>query len=161
MSKKISASAYAKHRGISLVSVSKAIQSGKISAEQNGKGYLIDPVVADREWSGAVTREHGKASLQPSPVSGQEMTYAKSRAIKEAYAARLKKLEYEQAMGSMVDSDEVRRQAYAAGKLTQTKIMSIPIRIAPQLAGMDDVQEIRRLLEDELRYALEELTRGK
>jgi hypothetical protein len=49
----IKASEYAIHRGVSKAAVSKAIKAGKISLLADG---TIDPVLADKQWAGSVSR---------------------------------------------------------------------------------------------------------
>jgi hypothetical protein len=148
---------YARHRGCTIGAIQKGIKDGRISAKKVGSQWRIDVAVADSELRETDVDADSDGVHEDDDIP----SYAKSRAKKEAYLAKLKQLEYEQAKGRLVDSEDVRRDAYEVGKVTQTKIMAVAIRIAPQLAGMEDVQEIKRLIEDELRYALEDLTRGK
>jgi hypothetical protein len=156
MASDMSAGQYAKHRGISVKNVTKAIEEGRITAQKVGNRFVIDQVKADKEWarntSQPRTNPGGRVEQEPSGPS-----YAQSRAIKEAYLARLKKLEYERELGALVDADQVRRDGYAAGKLVQSKMLAIPDRLAGQLAGMTDVAAIKRVLVDEIRYALSEV----
>jgi hypothetical protein len=156
MKNKMSASQYAKHRGIAVKNVIKAIEEERITGVKEGTKWVIDPAVADREWA------DNTANPKIAPGGNIEIdlgnqSYAQSRAIKEAYLARLKKLEYERELGALVDADQVRRDGYAAGKLVQSKMLAIPDRLAGQLAGMTEVAAIKRVLVDEIRYALSEV----
>jgi pyruvate/2-oxoglutarate dehydrogenase complex dihydrolipoamide acyltransferase (E2) component len=58
----LSLRAYAKHRGVSLAAVQKAIHSGRITANADG---LIDSDRADAEWA-AKTRP-GQRRARPAP----------------------------------------------------------------------------------------------
>jgi hypothetical protein len=159
MSSGMSAGQYAKHRGISVKNVTKAIEEGRITAEKVGNRFVIDQVKADKEWARNTSqpRTNPGGCVEQEPIYQSGPSYAQSRAIKEAYLARLKKLEYERELGALVDADQVRRDGYAAGKLVQSKMLAIPDRLAGQLAGMTDVAAIKRVLVDEIRYALSEV----
>ena len=63
----MNAAEYAKHRGISKMRVSQYIAQGKISATKIGRGYEIDPAVADRELEGSIDQRSRNATPPPSP----------------------------------------------------------------------------------------------
>ena len=63
----MNAAEYAKHRGISKMRVSQYIAQGKISATKIGRGYEIDPEVADRELAGSIDQRSRNATPPPSP----------------------------------------------------------------------------------------------
>ena len=172
--------AYAKRRGVSHTAVSKAVRSGRISRTPEG---LIDPDTADREWadntdpsksmnydignpvrrrpmdSPSVSSSNPEAAAT-SPASGLP-PYVQSRAIREAYEARLAKLEYEVKIGKLVNADEVRVDAFNVARITRDRLMGIPDMIAPLLTGMTDIRDIHELLSTEIRLACEELTRTR
>lgn len=170
--------AYAKHRGVSHTAVAKAVKSGRISRTANG---LIDPEAADRQWAdntdpskplNSVTGDprHRRSMDSPSiPTSNQEATstaqvgglppYSQSRAIREAYEARLRKLEYEVRIGKLISADEVKVIAFNIARLTRDKLMGIPDRLAPLLAGISDCHETHKLLSAEIRLVCEELSK--
>jgi len=84
--------------------------------------------------------------------------YSQSRAIKEAYQARLSRLMYEEKKGSLINADEVKFEAFRRARMARDQILAVPDRIAPILAAEDDEEQIREILESELRAALEALT---
>jgi len=156
MANEMTANQYAKHRGIAVKNVTKAIEEGRITAYKVGNKFVIDQEKADKEWARNTSQPKTSPNSRVEPESSGP-SYAQSRAIKEAYLARLKKLEYERELGALVDADQVRRDGYAAGKLVQSKMLAIPDRLAGQLAGMTEVAAIKRVLIDEIRYALSEV----
>src|SRR5579883_1167116 len=106
----LSLRAYAKHRGLSLAAVQKAIHSGRITPNADG---LIDSDRADAEWNAKTRpgqRRPRTALAQPreaaeapaavpresaeAPPSG--LDYFRARAIRESYLARLAKIEFEE-----------------------------------------------------------------
>ena len=85
-------------------------------------------------------------------------SYAASRAAREAYLARLAKLEFEQRSGRLVDADEVRAQIFGLGRRLRDALMGLPDRLAPVLAGETDQAEVHRLLAQEILTSLAELS---
>lgn len=166
---------YAKHRGVSPEAVSKAVESGRISTiNQDGK-RLIDPERADAEWAANtqsmkrhVPTKAEKAERKTAPSESQDdpalskvlqgPSYAQSRAIREAYAARLAKIEYEERTQKLVAVDSVKVEAFKVGRTIRDAILNIPDRISNELAGYgDDPAKIHERLTQELILALEEL----
>lgn len=174
--------AYAKHRGVSPEAVSKAVKLGRITTVLDDKGQRkINPEVADREW--ADNTDHGRRNRQgegslkaghstsapPSssegespqvPAAGSPASLAQSRAIKEAYEARIKKLDYEEKLGKLVDADKVRLAAFKTGRVVRDNILNVPNDLAGKLAAETDPKKIHFILTKALTEALEELVRA-
>ena len=100
---------YAKHRGVALSAVQKAIQSGRISTVADGG---VDSELADGDWernttahAPAVTRRLDQEE-DDGPTSGASQ-YTKARAVREHYQARLAKIDYEERTAKLVSKDEV------------------------------------------------------
>ena len=184
----LSIRAYAQHRGVSHTAVAKAIKAGRISVEPDGK---IDPAKADAQWArntlplqnlntGAV-KPAPKVATPPvstpvstAPVANRELQppletraaapdYQTSRAIREAYAARLAKLEFEERTGKLLNADEVKVKHFNLARLLRDRIQQIPRKLAPQIVAAVVAQPDQRVVEDLLmeaiREALEELSR--
>lgn len=161
-------SAYARHRGVSHVAVLKAIKAGRIAKEANG---TIDPVKADAAWGGntnpAQQRKPAKESTgkierpidPPSNTAGINSgpSYAQSRAIKEAYNARLAKLEYEEKSGALVRTDSVKVSWFNVLRVLRDRALNLPDRLAPLLASETDPKLVRELLDAELRQILNDV----
>ena len=179
----LSIRAYAQHRGVSHTAVAKAIKAGRISTEPDGK---IDPVKADAQWArntlpsqnlntGAAKPAAKVATppvstpvstgssreLQPPVETGRISApdYQTSRAIREAYAARLAKLEYEERTGKLISSDEVEMRTFNLARRLRDRMQTLPRRLAAALAAEQDPRVIEQRLDDEIRQALEELSR--
>src|SRR3954471_10646635 len=101
---------YARHRGVSKAAVTYAIRDGRISVVTDGSGKrYIESDVADREWTQNTQHEMRRKTIvepeaAPSPPSEEPGAaegqvpkgvppYAQSRALKEAFLARLAKLD--------------------------------------------------------------------
>lgn len=163
----ISIRAYAARKGISDTAVRKAIKSGRITLTKNGK---INPALADRQWeantdpaqvyaikedSSARTASSETASLANSGSIG--VSYQQSRAIREAYEARLKKLEFDERTGKLISTETVQREAFNAARKTRDMILNVPDKVIPLLIGKTDIHEMKEILRKELLRTLENL----
>ncbi len=164
---KLSIAAYARHRGVSHVAVLKAIKSGRIEKETDG---TIDATKADAAWS----RNTNKAQQRPPrsetpvtikasapaethlspPIVNSGPSYAQSRAVKEAYHARLAKLSYEEKSGSLIKIDAVKVSWFNILRVMRDRVLNLPDRLAPVLAAETDPKKVRDLLEEDLRLIL-------
>ena len=157
----LSASAYARHRGVSHVAVLKAIKTGRIVKESDG---TIDPEKADAAWANntspaqqrKVPKKIEQAPERPidPPLAGSGPNYAQSRAIKEAYLARLAKLEYEEKSGVLIRADSVKVAWFNTLRVLRDRTLNLPDRLAPILAAETDPKCVREMLDAELRLIL-------
>ena len=165
----ISQRAYAKHRGVSLAAVQKAIKTGRIRADASGR---IDAAQADAAWE----RNTGprpelaiapssppipKASVTPAqePVAGG-LDYSRARAVRENYLARLTKIEFEERSGKLVNRDEVQVAAFNKFRTFRDGMLNIPDRVAAMLAAESDATRAHDILATEIRKALLEFADG-
>ena len=158
----MNASAYARHRGVSHVAVLKALKAGRIAKEPDG---TIDPAKADALWNKNTSpAQQRKASKQPAverpletPAVSNGPSYAQSRAIKEAYNARLAKLEYEEKSGILVRTDTVKVSWFNVLRVLRDRTLNLPDRLAPILAAEMDPKQVREFLDTELRQILNDV----
>jgi len=172
---------YARQRGVSLQAVQRAISTDRISVvtREDGKPK-IDPTVANVEWEKNTKKEHrphnlarklqkevSDARLEKSGdkppkenlAQDEPMSYNDSRTVREAYAARLVKLEYEMKVGTLVSSEDVKQEYFQILRITRDSILNIPDRISSILAAEADAAKVHQILNQELHQALEELSR--
>lgn len=156
---------YARQRGVSAEAVSKAIKAGRLaqSVTFDGKGRpKIDPAVADGEWDAFTSPTHGgirhakpKDDDEPLKPSGNAAaTFAQSRAVKEAYLARLAKLEFEEKSGRLVSADGVKSEAFRTARMVRDGLLNIADRISAELAAESDPFVVHKKLTEEIRKAL-------
>lgn len=158
---RLSVSAYARHRGVSHVAVLKAIKSGRIEREADG---TIDVAKADASWRSNTSaaqqrepqREPERRSEEPAAQTTGGPSYAQSRAVREAYNARLAKLDYEERTGVLVRIDTVKVAWFKILRVLRDRAMNLPDRLAPVLASETDQKIVRSLLEEELRQILDD-----
>lgn len=154
----MNATEYAKHRGVSQVAVLKAIKTGRITKEPDGS---IDPDKADEEWrqNTDISRNPDKARAtragEPAPMqSGPD--YTVSRAVREAYTARLAKLEYEEKVGTLVKADDVKLTWFNTLRIIRDRVLQLPDRMAATIAAETDVNKIKADMGAELRRILDD-----
>lgn len=159
MAQLLSLRAYARHRGVALQAVQKAIQTGRIRTVKDASGKdKIDPDISDREWGETTDASKQRSGPEGSgSASSASQTYAKARAMREAYLAQVAKLTYEEKIGKLVDADTVRTQTFETARVVRDAILNIPNRIAHELASETDPLNVQTLLTTELTKALEEL----
>jgi len=159
--------AYARHRGVAVHAVQKAVRTGRIAALADGQ---IDSDLADRQWDGNTAPR----SPAPALVAGAEdgelpiqhgaglnaTAYLKARAIREQYQARLAKIEYEEKIGKLVNRDEVQVAAYNKYRTFRDQCLNIPDRLAAMLAAETDPAKVHEILSTEIRKALLEFADG-
>ena len=168
----LSIRAYAQHRGVSHTAVAKAIKAGRISKEPDD---TIDPAKADAQWerntlpsqnlNTGATKPAPKVATPPvstpvstAPVANRELQspletgriaapdYQTSRAIREAYAARLAKLEYEERTAKLISSDEVEMRTFNLARRLRDRMQTLPRRLAAALAAEQDPRVIESYL---------------
>lgn len=91
-------------------------------------------------------------------ASARGPNYANSRALREAYAARLAKLDFELRSGKLVEIDQMKIEAFKIHRRVRDAVLNIPDRCAPQLAAMTDAGEIHAYLLEEIVQALRQLS---
>lgn len=175
----ISLTEFAGIRGVTLEAVRKAIKSGRLvnSVKYNDKGKMpkVDPIVAMAEWERNTDhskRFHGgdahkapratpfqkpDVNRPDEPPAGGGPSVNQSRAVFEAYRARLAKLEYDERSGKLVDAEAVKNEAFKHARATRDAMQNIPDRVAAEFAGISDPAVIHMRLSEEIRKALEGL----
>ena len=153
----LSIRAYAQHRGVSHTAVAKAIKAGRIPQEPDGS---VDPAKADAAWDrNTIARGDADSGDARSGVPNLQT----SRAIREAYAARLAKLDFEERTGKLISADQVKVETFNLARRLRDRIQQIPRKLAPQIVAAVVAQPDQRVVEDLLmeaiREALEELSR--
>ena len=173
MKEGLSIRAYAKHReergltGASPWSVQKALKEGRIHKTADGK---IDPVAADREWeqnTNPTMRRQAASTEATSSKNGSNNApgiavppLAQSRAIREAYQARLARLDYEERTGTLVSKEKVRQAAFQRARTLRDRLLALPDRLASELAAITDPGNCGKCWMRSCAKWSEELSRG-
>lgn len=185
MSELVSLREYARRRGVSAMAVSKAAKAGRITLV-DGK---VDPSTADRDWPantnpGQMAVNSQASAMQSPPAAAEEVPegddegtqngraggdkkpsttaqYGQARAIREGYAARRAKIDYEKEIGQLVDVDSVRALAFKVARTARDSLLSMPDRLAPIIAGESNQFEVHRIMSEEIRRVCNDIASAK
>jgi hypothetical protein len=163
---------YAKHRKVTPEYIRRLIKSGKIpefALKRHGKRWLVDPEKADAALEknlSYVNRKNGpngsvltsKIKPELTELEKRDLTLAECQLLHQKYKAALAELEFKQRSGELLPADEIKAAAFEVGRSVRDSIMNIPPRLGPILAGESDPNRIVKMLNDEFRKALEQLT---
>lgn len=150
-------SEYARHRGVSHQAVMRALKEGRITKETDGS---IDPDKADEQWQANTdfSRNPDKTRRtvngETAPASGPD--YNVSRAVREAYTARLAKLEYEEKTGLLVKAETVKLQWFNTLRIVRDRMLQLPDRLASTFAAELDANKIKAAMDSEIRRILDD-----
>jgi hypothetical protein len=147
---------YALYRKVSITAVRKAIKSGRIALNKNNR---LDVKIADHQWFNNTDPAKQRKETTGEQTNTQN-SYQQSRAIKEAYNARLTKLQFEKESQKLISIDEVKISAFNTGRMVRDRILNIPDRVIPKLVGKTNIFEMKEILKTELIKALEELSKS-
>ena len=164
----------ARRLGVSDTAVHKALRAGRVA--KDAQGGMPWPET-ERRWhanSDAAKRTHAGSQGSPRratdlPVSAPPpaaeaalsggLSYAQSRAVREAFAARLAKLDYEQKAGKLVNADEVKVQWFKLVTAAKTRILGIPAAVKQRAADLP--LSVVNVIDEICREALEDLANGR
>jgi hypothetical protein len=117
---------YAKHRGVSEGAVRKAIRSGRIAIGEDG---LIDPNIADRQWSAntdpaksrSTFKKPKKSRNKSSPfeneltddqLAANELAYQRAKIANEVLKAQIGRIELKIMKGELIDLQKVKDNVF-------------------------------------------------
>lgn len=163
--KPISLRAYAKRRGVSPEAVSKAIESGRLSASitrVRGAPKIADPELADREWDGNTRPSVDRSPPPDVDRDVDDADYHIARARREVAAARreaaladMAELDLAERRGALIEVDQARADVIDKFTIVRTRILGVPARVAQRMPAL--ASEVVPVLEEFLREGLEEL----
>ena len=151
---------YAKIKGVALSSVQTAIKAGRIDTAVVKGIKKIDWKLANKQWEENTSTDKSPYTI-PDNQKMRGPTFQQSRAIREAYQARLAKLDYEQKIEKLIDADIVKRQAFELGRRIRDAFLNIPARISNELLSAEESFDIEQILNREFDEVLKNLVKGK
>lgn len=162
---------YAEDRKVEYTQLSKWAGQGRFSSDAMRKDgrlwVVVDPQELDRQIAEAKAPDRGgrdggpaidQALLQQQNRAAAIPSFAQSRAIREAYAARLTRLEYDQRSAKLVDKNELKMRLAKLHMALRDSLRTIPDRVAPIVAAETDQAKIHAMLLKEIGQALENLS---
>jgi len=180
----VTKSEYARIRGVTPAAVTIATRSRIADAltTRNGRQFL-DLDRANELWERNTAKQPPPVSTaprpaaapppSPTPVTDEQLRafiqglpedaipdLNESRARREHYAAEKARLEALQGRGELIPAADVKKEAFALARAVRDALMTIPDRLAPELAACTDARQVHQLLGDEIRVALRGLSNG-
>lgn len=122
-------------------------------------GHFVDPELDEEseepepDQTDAALRQAVVATMASAPPQG----YARSRAIREQYAAALQKIKYEETVGLLTKTEDVAKVAFEVARTVRDKQQGIARRLAPVLAGETDERTVEEMIEHEINSSLEDM----
>jgi tRNA U34 5-carboxymethylaminomethyl modifying GTPase MnmE/TrmE len=128
----------------------EASQARILATRDPNRDDVVSRNVADR----------AEAKVKPPPADADVdedglVDFQTARALKENYLARQAKVDYEERIEKLVDAEAVSMKQYELARQIRDSLLAIPSRIAEQVAAESDSSACARLLEQEIRQALE------
>lgn len=118
-----------------------------------------DQPVADNADSFADTRELRDEAARLVSADGAELwSKADAEKVKENYAARLKQLEYDRESGLVVAIDDVHVAVASEYAVVRNRLLGIGAKVAPTLVTVQDAEQIKAIIDEEVIEALMQLT---
>ena len=141
---------YGRHRNVSHVAVLKALRSGRIQQTADG---LIDSDQADRDWQSRTHPCPRAPNAAPATVPA-DPSFARSRLVRLHFEALLAKYKYEQRVGQLLPAADVKVAMTEVRQKFREAMVAIPGRVATELAGMADEQQVFTVVATAIREAL-------
>lgn len=155
--KLISQAEYARQRNVNRSHITRLIKKGVITLVKG----RIDPLQADKQLQAAKDPARDGLKKSDSKVKKGESSYWKARTEREEIRAKRERLEYEKAIGKILDAEDVCLAAFNRGRALRDAIFNLPDRLSPLLAAESDSRKVNQILWKELRAALEEQSHVK
>ena len=166
----ISIRAYARHRGVTDTAVRKAIQTGRITPEDDG---TIDPNRADRDWARNTEKPRIGTQQKPprikapdisggadgSAATGGGTSLLQARTVNEVVKAQTNKVRLARLKGELVDRSQAIAHVFKLARTERDAWLNWPSRISAQMAadlGLDP-HTFHLALEDAVRDHLQAL----
>lgn len=173
---------YARHKNVELAAVKRAISEGRIPEHSIKTGSnqrkLIIWEEADKFWEENTIinnkNEHRQKSLNlkddapvnkadqkgqsQAPQAGNKLT--DYRTVREGYAAKMAQIEYEKMIGELTPTADVKKAVSEIGTNIRTALELFADKLSPVMAAETDINKVHKILNDEIRKLLSNLSRG-
>jgi hypothetical protein len=150
---------WAKRQGFSKQYVGKLISQGKIK--------LVDCMIDEKSANAVLQnqrdpnlpiRRNGSNSYENQ--SDMHDLLVKTKLKNEIERGKLLEAKVKTEIGQLVSLEDVKKVAFARGRIIRDSMLNIPDRISSLLATENDASKIHEILTKEIREVLEELSRN-
>lgn len=155
IARRVTQAELARHLNVSRAAVHKAIQSGRITAGEDG---LFDLEQAALDWKNNTRAavSAAKRAAQPKQPRGGQPKYASARARKEHHMANLAEMREARVRGELCNVADVRQAGAEAGTMLRLKLKNLSASLAGRLVGVPH-EQIITILDDAFDDVLFEL----
>jgi hypothetical protein len=181
MTKFMTQTEYADHRGISQPRISTMIKTGKIppgAMKRISGKKLIDMDKADTALAENLDKIHNpnpdprkRKSKKKKPSKpemeqtvkeaglDEDMTLTEAQRLQANYKAALLKLDLDQKSGDLVNKAEYEADHFAAVRQARDALLNIPDRISAEVASCPDVHKVNQIIMGAMIEVLDELSK--
>jgi hypothetical protein len=146
MPETISIREFARREGVSDTLVHQALKQGRLAKSPDGR---MDAALVGTPWRAGSDRARQTANAPESPLQGSTpakgVTYIEALRLKENYLALLRRLEYEQRSGALVEVSVAQRVAFDLCREQRDTWLAWPAKVAPFLAMEFGIADLERL----------------
>jgi hypothetical protein len=152
--------AAARALGMSPDNMRKLVNKGTITPLEDGS---IDIETARAEWLANSHPGQGKdkdaaaAASGMGSANGVNGNYRQVRVAREFLDVKIRELEFKRLTGELIPVEQVKRDAFSCARQARDRLIQIEARVAPLLAPISDIQEIRRIIHAEIQAVCDEL----
>jgi hypothetical protein len=147
---------YARHRGKSRQYISRLAKAGVLVM----RGGKVDAPASDAVLDDRPEPVSERVAAAPMDAAPTGTTFAQARTADMVFKARLRKMEYDQRMGRLMETDLFRQRIEAIYVVIRETVMAWPNRVAPEVAPLTDEREVWDVLMREARILLQDTHRA-
>ena len=152
--------------------VAKAVHSGRIETKRDGRIHLVHAETAKKQWGLNTNKKMSDLAnmkkTKKEKVEDNDPAYEAYKVQKyegfttadadrkdKFYKAKLSELKFKEQSGQLVDSEEIKKEAFEVGRKLRDTLMSMPARLSHELAVETDPHMVEVLLTREIIKALD------
>ena len=148
---------YARHRGKSRQYISRLAKAGVLVM----RGGKVDAAASDAVLDDRPEPVSERVVMAPAEAASTgATTFAQAKTADMVFKARLRKMEYDQRMGKLMETDLFRQRIEAILVVIRETVMAWPNRVAPEVAPLTDEREVWDVLMREARVLLNDTHRA-
>jgi hypothetical protein len=151
--KLMSQAEYARHRAKSRQYISRLVKAGMLVM----RGGKVDVAASDAVLDDRPEPVSERVAAAPIETASTGTTFAQAKTADMVFKARLRKMEYDQRMGKLVEAELVKQRWSAIYRLIVDRILAWPNRLAPEVAALTDERQVREVILREVRALVNDL----
>jgi hypothetical protein len=148
--KLMSQAEYARHRAKSRQYISRLAKAGVLVM----RGGKVDVAASDAVLDDRPEPVSERVAAAPIETASTGTTFAQAKTADMVFKARLRKMEYDQRMGKLMETDLFRQRIEAILMVIKETAMAWPNRVAPEVAPLTDERQVWDVLMREVRVLL-------